>query len=101
MFIFVEDTSEHKVLVVTPRSEIKPLDPHPFEQPCQANSDDILSQKLIMCEKECYPIGKIIKSVFFLPKDDPFNTIEDLAAACSEWIEESLDVGGGLYGSGQ
>ena len=46
-FVYIEDRPDGKFLLVTPRAEIKSLDPSLFDEPDEQNPDDLLSRGLL------------------------------------------------------
>jgi hypothetical protein len=46
-FIYIEDTADGKLLLITPHAEIKALNPPLFDEPKRENNDDLLDLGLI------------------------------------------------------
>ena len=46
-FIYIEDTHDGKVLLVTPIAEIKALNPRLFDEPTEENTDDLMMHGFI------------------------------------------------------
>ena len=50
-FIYIEDTPDEKLLLVTPLADIKALDPSLFDSPDEKDVDELLSCELLKKEQ--------------------------------------------------